>query len=376
MAHTHNFLTNCSRPPYHGTWSKSSIAKHVGRNPFIKEPALDYDVDSEAEWEEGDDEPGEDVDNDVGDEEEDRDEEGDTRMYNYQDGWLAQDDELGDDDELDEEAKKLLRSRKRAEGSGFVPVCIIAPANGGIPVPDVYVHSTDPALTQKVEGFSVQQAYKLAAAHEGETLVETDIYLDAFPPALLEEKDWDSTQKASNSLSAEPTKEDVKAIARFVHHSNFASKSQLVEELRNAHSSVTSSKAQAQRVLESIADKRKHPRAKNGVYWEVRPDVLEDLGLHGLKVRLSCLFKSISRFIIFYLTTGWRVEPFHKAMEPLLEEDPKEKTSTGGKKQSGKAENTKSPVVSGSEQGSAKKKKQALVSAASADLLAKFLSKK
>ena len=44
-----------SRPPYHGTWSKRRAVKGLGRKPFTKEPILDYDVDSEAEWEEGDD---------------------------------------------------------------------------------------------------------------------------------------------------------------------------------------------------------------------------------------------------------------------------------------------------------------------------------
>jgi hypothetical protein len=262
----------------------------LGRKPFSKEPALDYEVDSEAEWEEGDDDPGEDVDNDAGDEEEDKDEEGDPRMYNYQDGWLAEDDDLlGDEDELDEEAKKLLRSRKRAEGSGFVPVCIIAPADGGVPVPDRYADCNDPAAHGKVEGFSVQQAYKLAAAHDGEILADADICLDPFPPALVDEKDGPSTNASQNN---EPTKEDLKTIARFVHHSNLGSKDKVIEELRTAHSSVTSSRAQGYRVLDSIAEKKRNPKVKNGVYWEVKQDVIESLGLEDLKVSyfLVCCF--------------------------------------------------------------------------------------
>jgi chromatin assembly factor 1 subunit A len=48
------------RPPYYGTWSKKS-SKISGRRPFGKDVVMDYEYDSEAEWEEGDDEVGEDV---------------------------------------------------------------------------------------------------------------------------------------------------------------------------------------------------------------------------------------------------------------------------------------------------------------------------
>ena len=44
------------RPPYHGTWSKPRSDIITGRNPIGKDAEhLNYDVDSEAEWEEGDD---------------------------------------------------------------------------------------------------------------------------------------------------------------------------------------------------------------------------------------------------------------------------------------------------------------------------------
>jgi hypothetical protein len=48
------------RPPYYGTWSKRSL-EVTGRRPFAKDlsNSIDYDVDSEAEWEE--EEEGEDI---------------------------------------------------------------------------------------------------------------------------------------------------------------------------------------------------------------------------------------------------------------------------------------------------------------------------
>lgn len=74
------------RPGYHGTWTKQS-GRISGRNPYAKdEGLLDYDYDSEAEWE--DDADGEDI-KDSGDEEMLSGESEDDL-----DGWLAGDDEV------------------------------------------------------------------------------------------------------------------------------------------------------------------------------------------------------------------------------------------------------------------------------------------
>ncbi|KAI9802326.1 MAG: hypothetical protein M1833_001832 [Piccolia ochrophora] len=68
------------RPPYRGTFTKrptrlSGLA--TGRNPFLRSlPKMNYDYDSEAEWEEPDPEDGEDLDSE-GEEEAGSDEEGD-----------------------------------------------------------------------------------------------------------------------------------------------------------------------------------------------------------------------------------------------------------------------------------------------------------
>lgn len=238
-------------------------------------------MDSEAEWEEGDDDPGEDIENDAGDDEDEKalDEEGDSRVYNYQDGWLAEDDEISVEDgiEMDDDTKKLLKaSRKRAENA-FVPVCIVAPAFGGVPIVEAYGQD-DSSLQDRVNGFPVDEAYKLVSSHHGEILAETEVVLDAFPPPLLEERD--------GAESNEPSEEDMKTFARFVHHSELVSKSQVVEELRSTHPAITSSRAQAHRILDSMALKQRHPNG--GVYWEVKTDFIKNLGLEGeLKVSSS-----------------------------------------------------------------------------------------
>lgn len=270
------------RPPYWGTWTKRS-ALNIGRKPFQKDPSLDYDVDSEAEWEEGDDDPGEDVENDADDEEEKMiDEEGDTRVYNYQDGWLAEDDDLGNEDaDEDEATDKLLRESRKRKDNGLVPVCIVSPAGGGIPIFESRAND-DLLLQDKVNGIPVQEARHLVSSHTATLLSDTEVMLDAFPPALVEERE--GIAEPSNTQSNEPSQEDLRIIARFVHHSSIPSKPSVVEALRNAHPSVTASRAQAQRVLELIADKKKHK--ESGIYWEVKKDIIANLDLSDeLKVR-------------------------------------------------------------------------------------------
>ena len=90
---------------------------------------------------EGDDEMGEDC-SESGNDDEDMldDEEGDMSKYNYQDGWLAKDDDLEIEDD-DEEAKDLRRRKfqdtQTLESDArctnkLSAACVIAPLKGGI----------------------------------------------------------------------------------------------------------------------------------------------------------------------------------------------------------------------------------------------------
>ena len=275
------------RPPYHGTWSKPVSTLISGRNPYAKDTAyLDYDVDSEEEWEEGDDEQGEDCsENGNDDEEMVDDEEGDITKYNYQDGWLAEDGdlELEDDDEETQE----LRKRKVEDcnsndavgtnlNSKFTAAFVIAPLKGGIP----QAFAGRSFVPECVEGIKISEADRVLKQHNGETLSSESISLDPFPPSAktATKKTESSSQKSSSN---EMSRDDLIKFAKFVHNSKLKSKDMVVEELRNAHSDITSSRAQATRKLDSIA--RKH-RLKNGggVIWEVKNEILESLGLFDL----------------------------------------------------------------------------------------------
>jgi chromatin assembly factor 1 subunit A len=283
-----SFHEDC-RPPYHGTWSKTSWVI-TGRHPFSKDDTdLDYEVDSEGEWEEGDDEIGDDVDDEEKNKEEEADEEeGDCREYNYEDGFcVADQDYLAIDEDVDEETKMLYKKKfqnidKEPQQNAFVPnrVCIVAPLFGGIPMSkQVECHA------DLIEGLNVQEASDLLRSHQGRTLLDVDLCLDAFPPPIVDEPDATPDISATTQKD-EYSVEEMKTLAHFVHHCTLNSKEKVIEELRNQYASVFSSRAKATRKLDSIAIKRRR-EATNGVYWEVKKEILEQLGLEELLVSMN-----------------------------------------------------------------------------------------
>ena len=283
------------RPAYHGTWSKKSSII-TGSTPFGKDTQhLDYDVDSEEEWEEGDDEIGEDLEaNDNEDEEENMDpDEGDTRAYNFHDGWLADDDDvIYEDGEANEDTnilrKAILKnSENKLEQS---ELCVICPVYGGLPLSD-HKHNLE-----SVEGvIDAGTALRLEMLNtEEEIELDEDLcFLDtAFPPELSEEAldhaDSAGTQSMTKIVSAstEMSEEEIKVFARFVHNSTLPSRDQLVEQLRIAHPTITSSRAQATRKLHAIAIKQRNP--VGGIVWLVKDNILSELKLNDLlKLKLE-----------------------------------------------------------------------------------------
>lgn len=95
------------RPPYWGTWSKTSRAVN-GRRPFGRDMTLDYDYDSEAEWEEVDDPDAEDIAASDGEE----DAEGNELEY---DDFFLRDNDYGSDLGSDGEEVSASRIKDRRE---------------------------------------------------------------------------------------------------------------------------------------------------------------------------------------------------------------------------------------------------------------------
>jgi hypothetical protein len=273
------------RPPYRGTWSKRSKLV-TGRTPFNKDSTyLDYDYESEDEWEEGDDEVGEDVDDDAKNQEEEEEEGLAAKVYDYDDGFCVADEQYLDiDEDVDEETKALYRKKlQRGDEAGITAnrVCIIGPAMGGKP-------PSDSCVPELMEGFEKDEATELLAAHTCKHLCEELLWLDAFAPDNIDELDpTPDTEKPPSTTSSskdEHTVEEMKTLATFAHHCTLNSKDKLIEELRNANPDAFGSRAKATRKLDSIAEKKKHPSG-TGVYWEVNKQVLEELQLGDVLVR-------------------------------------------------------------------------------------------
>jgi chromatin assembly factor 1 subunit A len=235
------------RPPYHGTWSKGSGTVN-GRRPLGKESSLDYDNDSEAEWEE-EEEVGEDLDNDDGE-----DEEEELGEQYEKDGWL-------DDDEL------------RKDASSELTVCLVAPVNG---VPLVELPARTDYSTY-IEGLDIENGLCLLRSHHTIVLSDSPDCVDVFPP---DERDVEGSN-AETDTRKDLADDDLKAVCRFVHHSTHGSRDKLVDELRSKFESITHSRAQILRTLESIAEKKKH--SSGAYYWEVKVEVIEKLELQDLR---------------------------------------------------------------------------------------------
>jgi hypothetical protein len=242
------------------------------------------------EWEEGDDDIGEDVEDDAKNQEEEEmedDEEGDPSKYNYQDGFCVADDVyLSIDENMDEETKMLYKKKLQNSQGGdnqkpdmavANTVCIIAPSVGGRP----WEKGGD---FVSIEGFGEEEAVNLLASHTGERILEVNLWLDAFPPALVDDADAAKDSPAPNGSSGkyEYSLDDLRLFARFAHHCTLNSKEKLVEELRNKHPSVFSSRAKATRKLDSIAVKNR--QKGTSVYWEVKREILVELGLDDVLV--------------------------------------------------------------------------------------------
>ncbi|CAI5728671.1 unnamed protein product [Hyaloperonospora brassicae] len=89
-----------NRPAYYGTFSTRSRLFRGGRRPFTQYSKFDYTVDSDDEWEE--EEPGE----SLSDDENDGDE-SDEDTLDYNDQWLAYEDEVDYMDDADKEGDRI-----------------------------------------------------------------------------------------------------------------------------------------------------------------------------------------------------------------------------------------------------------------------------
>jgi hypothetical protein len=104
--------------------------------------------------------------------------------------------------------------------------------------------------------------------------------LDAFPPPVDSDERNTEGEQLKGSASTELSDENLRAFVKFVHNCTLTSKETIVEEFRTLHKDIIVSRAHALRKLDSVASKK---RAKAGVIWEVKPEILESLGLQQVR---------------------------------------------------------------------------------------------
>jgi chromatin assembly factor 1 subunit A len=284
-----NFHEDC-RPAYRGTWTKKSSIV-TGKNPFRKDSSIfDYEYDSEAEWEEGDDEMGENVEDDTKNQDEEMDGEGNaTKVYDFDDGFCVADDRLLDNEEdADDDTralyKKKMDNREHEQHMHSNRVRIIAPGFGGVPL---HLIESRKSSTDYVEGFDKDDVTDVLSSYKGIQLSHPKFCLDAFPQLHVKEENRSESNTKGDVNKDDYSVEAMITLARFSHHSTHTSKDKLIEELRTLHPTLFFIRAKATRKLDAIAMKKKHPKFA-GVYWEVKTEILIELGLTDIMV--CCLF--------------------------------------------------------------------------------------
>eukprot|EP00536_Pseudo-nitzschia_multiseries_P009154 jgi/Psemu1/306340/fgenesh1_kg.250_\ len=157
---------------------------------------------------------------------------------------------------------------------------IIAPAFGGIPL---HWNGSDDTIADRVEGFDAEKASSVLCSYKGIQLSNARLCPDAFPQLHMNQETRPETNNANGDAANKDdySTEAMVALVRFVHHSTLTSKDKMIEELRASSAALFSNRAKATRKLDAIAVKKKHPKYA-GVYWEVKTEILAQLGLNDL----------------------------------------------------------------------------------------------
>lgn len=212
--------------------------------------------------------------------EEEMDGECNAKMYDFEDGFCVADDRLLDNEEdADEDTralyKKKILNRERELHMHSNRIRIIAPGFGGVPLHLIERHILS---TNYVEGFDTEDVADVLSSYKGIQLSNSNFCVDAFPQLHMNEDIRSESNANGNANKNDYSVEAMVALARFSHHSTYSSKDKLIEDLRTSYPILFSNRAKAIRKLDAISIKKKHPKFA-GVYWEVKREILNELGL-------------------------------------------------------------------------------------------------
>lgn len=190
--------------------------------------------------------------------------------------------------------------------------------------------------TNYVEGFDTDEVPEVLSSYKGIQLSSPIFCIDPFPQLPRVEEAPSKANANSDANKDEYTTEAVITLARFCHHSTHNSKEKLIEELRTLHPTVFSVRAKATRKLDVISIKKKHPKFA-GVYWEVKKEVLTELGLTDL------LEKKVED-IVYDSSVPEKVLPNSEKNKSKNSPKGKGKSTNTAKKKKASSKKTKAPA--------------------------------
>jgi len=268
-----------------------------------------------------------------------------TKVYDFDDGFCVADDRLLDNEEdADDDTralyKKKMDNREHEQHMHANRVRIIAPGFGGVPL---HLIESRKSGIDYVEGFDKDDVADVLSSYKGIQLSDPKFCLDAFPQLHVKEENRSESNTKGDANKDDYSVEAMITLARFSHHSTHTSKDKLIEELRTLHPTLFFIRAKATRKLDAIAMKKKHPKFA-GVYWEVKTEILTELGLTDI------MEKKVED-IIYDSAVPEKIVPTN---EEKSKTSPKRKvpaTTPAPKTKKAKKESTKAP-------GSASKKRK------------------
>ncbi|KNC97636.1 uncharacterized protein SPPG_07105 [Spizellomyces punctatus DAOM BR117] len=272
------------RPAYWGTWSKKST-RVTGRRPFAKDiDLLEYDYDSEAEWEE--EEPGEELRSDDEDEE-DGSEVGDADED--EDNWLVPHGYLSDDEGVEKDAEDEVEAIKRAQQ--IVPTSKRAkerPKWGVLAalVPDI----KGPHL---VNAYEVDDTTHPLSQYRAQSLLDICVNIDPFESGAMKEdpqtvldngtvKDT-TVRKTPGSKKAAFPEERISELIQMIS-GRTEGISKLVDEIKSRCPEV--SKAQIEAKIREVAVREKQGNDQKP-RWHIRDGTRSVASLPGTASRVA-----------------------------------------------------------------------------------------
>ncbi|RKP07563.1 chromatin assembly factor 1 subunit A-domain-containing protein [Thamnocephalis sphaerospora] len=269
------------RPGYFGTWSKhSSII--TGRRALARDTLLlDYDVDSEAEWEadkEGEECHSDEEDDDDDDEprssrgafDVDADEEDDWLVPH---GYLSEDEYADNDDEDGDNTRESDAAVPHTSNQGAANRLdhALARARPRIIQPLVPV-IIGPLFAGTAEFPADFKRMRMAVFHDGPLAS-----MDPFSSPKADDTESSSSNAKRKQASAKKMFPDAELaqLVRRVHGSSL-SMPKLIDELKEAYPDV--SKRQLEEKIREIATKAKPP-ASSKLLWRVRQEIIAELGV-------------------------------------------------------------------------------------------------